>query len=180
MPARDDAFVDGVDDVERFGRVAGHDLQDVVEAPLLVAGIDALGRVADVEVGLPFQAGRLLEDGDADVLGDAGIDGRFVDDDVALLQRLAPMVDEACRSGSRLGCLLASIGVGTVTMWKSASRKSRAALVNVSVFPPRSALGTSPVRSYPFDSSLMRRALVSNPVTDRPDRPKATAAGSPT
>ena len=68
---RDHALVDGVDDVERFGRVAGDDLQDVVEAPLLVAGVDALGGVADVEVGLPFEARRLFEDRDADVFGDA-------------------------------------------------------------------------------------------------------------
>ena len=109
---RDHALVDGVDDVERLGRVAGDDLQDVVEAALLVAGVDALGRVADVEVGLPFEAGRLLEDGDADVLGDAGIDGGFVDDDVALLEGLAERgrglpqrleVGRACSRRSALG-----------------------------------------------------------------------------
>jgi hypothetical protein len=93
----DDALVDGVDDVEGFGRVAGDDLQDVVEATLLVAGVDALGGIADVEVGLPFEAGRLFEDGDANVFGDAGIDGRLIDDDVALLEGLA----EGLRSPSQ-------------------------------------------------------------------------------
>ena len=85
----DHAAVGRVDDVQRLWRVGRHDLQDGVEAPLLVAGIDALGRVADVEVDLPFQAGCLFEDGNAHFLGDAGIDGRFVDDDVALLQDAA-------------------------------------------------------------------------------------------
>ena len=54
----DDAAVHGIDDLEGFGRVGGDDLQDVVEAPLAVAGIYALGRIADVEVGLPSEAGR--------------------------------------------------------------------------------------------------------------------------
>ena len=35
-----------------------------------------------------------------------------------------PIVVEALLRGSRLGCLLASIGVGTVTMWKSAASRS--------------------------------------------------------
>ena len=97
----------------------------------LSPGIDALRRVADVEIDLPFQARRLLQDGDAHVLCHAGIDGRLIDHDVAALED-RPIVVEALRRGSRSGCLLASIGVGTVTMWKSAARRSATASVNFS------------------------------------------------
>ena len=75
--------------LERGGIVARHDLHDLGERALLVAGVDALGRVADVEILQPFHAGVLLQDRDADLLGGAGIDGRFVDDDRAALHVLA-------------------------------------------------------------------------------------------
>ena len=52
----------------------------------LVAGVDALGRVADVEVLLPLAGPSALEHRDADLLGRAGVDGRLVDDDRAALQ----------------------------------------------------------------------------------------------
>ena len=84
----DDDAVDRGDEVERVARLAGDDLDDRLEAVLLVAGVDALGRVAEVEVRRRFEAGALVEDGHADVFGDARVDGRFVDDDVALLEGL--------------------------------------------------------------------------------------------
>ena len=53
---------------------------------LAVAGVDALGRVADEEVLLPLHARVPLDHRDADLLGRAGIDGRLEDDDRAALQ----------------------------------------------------------------------------------------------
>ena len=49
------------------------------EHMFLVARVDALGRVADVEVLAPAHPRVLLEDRHADLLGAAGIHGRFVD-----------------------------------------------------------------------------------------------------
>jgi hypothetical protein len=46
--------------LQRVGVVAGHHLLDAREGVLAVAGIDALGRVADVEILLPAHAGGLL------------------------------------------------------------------------------------------------------------------------
>ena len=51
-----------------------------------VAGIDALGRIADEEILLPLQARLALEQRNAHLLGRAGIHGRLVDDGGALLQ----------------------------------------------------------------------------------------------
>ena len=74
------------DSLEGLRRVAGHHLDDLRERAFLVAGIDALGRVADEEVLLPFHARMLLQDRDADLLGGAGVDGRFEHDRRAALQ----------------------------------------------------------------------------------------------
>jgi len=51
--------------------------------------IDPLRGVAEPEVDPAAQPGELLQDGAADVLGDAGEDGGFVDDDAALADHLA-------------------------------------------------------------------------------------------
>ena len=59
------------------------------ERVLLVARVDALGRVADEEVLLPLEARVLLEHRDADLLGHARVDGRLEDDDRAALEVLA-------------------------------------------------------------------------------------------
>ncbi|MCY1428316.1 hypothetical protein D9M71_441960 [compost metagenome] len=56
---------------------------------LLVARIDALGAVAGEEVDIEAQARHLLEHRHADFLGGAGVNGGFVDDDIALLEHLA-------------------------------------------------------------------------------------------
>ena len=75
--------------LQRRGVVARDHLQDLREAVLLVARVDALGRIADVEILLPAHPGAFLEDGHADLLGRAGVDGRFVDHRGAGLQVLA-------------------------------------------------------------------------------------------
>ena len=81
----DDALVESGDFFERLRSVARHHFQDAGKRVLLVTGIDALGRVADVEVALPAHAGGFLEDRHAHFLGGAGIDRRFVHDDRAAL-----------------------------------------------------------------------------------------------
>ena len=69
--------------------IAGDDLHDLGDGVFLVAGIDALRRVADVEVLLPLHAGMLFQHRNADFFGGAGIDGGFIDDDRALFHVLA-------------------------------------------------------------------------------------------
>ncbi len=75
--------------LQGFGIVAGDDLQDLGDGVLLVAGVDALGRVGDVEVLLPFHAGVLFQQRDAHLLGGARVDRGFVHHDGALLHVLA-------------------------------------------------------------------------------------------
>ena len=64
-------------------------LGDGFEAVRLVAGIDAFGRIADGEVAPAGKAGFLLQHRQAFFLDRAGIDGRFIDDDVAALEHAA-------------------------------------------------------------------------------------------
>ena len=61
--------------------LAGDDLDDPVDRMLAVARIDPLGRVAEEEVAAALQARNLLDQRPANLLGDARIDGAFVDDD---------------------------------------------------------------------------------------------------
>ena len=119
----DDAAVDRGDALERLGRVARDDLDDLRQRVLLVARVDALGRVADEEVASSMQARVLLEDGHADLLGGAGIDGRLVDDGRAAFQVAADR-SLAPSSGAKSGWCASSIGVGTATTMKSASRSA--------------------------------------------------------
>ena len=79
----DDAAVEGIDEVGDFRGGAGGDLFDGGQAVLLVAGVDALGAVAGVEVAVEPEAGVLLKQGNADFFGGAGVDGGFVNDDGA-------------------------------------------------------------------------------------------------
>ena len=81
----------------------------------LVAGIDALRAVADVEITLNLRPETFSSTGTQIFFGGAGVDGGFVDDDVAVLEAL-PTVSEALISGVRSGRLCSSMGVGTVTM----------------------------------------------------------------
>ena len=85
---------------------------------LLVAGVDALGRVAELEVDALLQARDPLEDRAADVLGDARVDGGLVDHHVALLERPAHRLATPCTTGVRSGRLFESTGVGTATTKK--------------------------------------------------------------
>ena len=85
-PGRDHLAVDGHQHLEGGRGVAGHHFHDVRQAPLLVARVDAFGRVADEEVLLPAPARGALEFGHADLLGRAGVDGALVADDRAALQ----------------------------------------------------------------------------------------------
>jgi hypothetical protein len=57
---------------------------------LLVAGIDAFGRVSDSEVDAWDQARRLGKDRNAVLFDRAGIDRRFIDDDVAEAGGMSP------------------------------------------------------------------------------------------
>ncbi len=89
-PGGDDRAVDGGHDVQRRGVLAGDDLHDRREGVLLVAGVDALGAVAEREVDARSCRPETRSSiGDADLLGGAGVDGGLVDDDVALLQGAA-------------------------------------------------------------------------------------------
>ena len=96
----DDARVQIVDYLGDGRGAAAGDLPDLGEGVDLVAGVDALGAVAAVEalgrIDLVFvasmdvaQAGGLFQRGYADFLGSAGVDGGFVDDDIAGLEHLA-------------------------------------------------------------------------------------------
>ncbi|MBK7864658.1 MAG: hypothetical protein IPJ65_39850 [Archangiaceae bacterium] len=75
--------------VERHGVFARHDLGDALERVLLVARVDALGAVAQLEVDALLEPRYPGENRPADVFGDARVDGRLVDHHVALLQRPA-------------------------------------------------------------------------------------------
>ena len=67
------------DALEGFRTVARDDLRNGAQPVGLVAGVDALGGVADVEVLAPAHAGGALERGHAVFLGAARIHGRFDD-----------------------------------------------------------------------------------------------------
>src|SRR3546814_1435406 len=58
----DDAGVERVDEVGRFRRRAGGDLEDGLQPVLAVAGVDPLGAVAGEEVLVEHQARLGLED----------------------------------------------------------------------------------------------------------------------
>ena len=88
-PCLDDGRIQGADLFERRRIVARHHLDDARERVFLVAGIDALGREAEEEILAALEPGRAGDARTADVLGDAGIDGRLVDHDVALLEMRA-------------------------------------------------------------------------------------------
>jgi len=69
--------------LQSLGVFAGDDLDDGFEPVLLVAGVDALRRVAELEIDpLPEARGR-GETGPAEFAGQAGIDGGFENNDRA-------------------------------------------------------------------------------------------------
>ena len=99
---------------------------------------------------------------------------------VSSIRTSPPMVADARFRGSRSGVLLASIGVGTVTIWKSAAPRSSGRDEKRSPGARSSSGSTSRVRSSPCDSSATRRASMSKPTTWNPARPNAEATGRPT
>jgi hypothetical protein len=74
--------------LQRVLVVTADDLDDSLDRMLLVAGIDAFRRVAEVELA-ELEPGLALEDWEAVVLGDAGIHGALVHDHHAFFQDLA-------------------------------------------------------------------------------------------
>ena len=112
----DDRAVDARDALERLLVLARDDLHDLLERVLLVAGVDALGRVAEEVVDAVLEPALLVEDRAAHFFGDARVDRRFEHDDVALLEVRADRACVALIIGPRSGRLLLSIGVGTATM----------------------------------------------------------------
>ena len=82
----DDRLIDSIDDIQRLRSVARNNLQDIVEAALLVPGVNTLWRVPDIEIDLPFQTRRFLQDGDTHVLCHPRIHGRLIDHDIGALE----------------------------------------------------------------------------------------------
>ena len=68
---------------------AGDDLTDVGEGMDPVTGVDALGAIADLPIHTALEAGLLLDNGHADVLGNAGIHRGLKDHDGTGSQILA-------------------------------------------------------------------------------------------
>src|SRR5262245_38788470 len=91
-----------------------------------------------------------------------------------------PTVVEARSNAVRSGRRARSMGVGTVTIKKSAAESSPGSDVKTTFEAARSPGSTSRVRSRPALSSEMRALSMSNPITRLPCRPNATATGSPT
>lgn len=79
-----DNIVNVLDLLERLSVHAGDDLLDVLQTVHLVAGVDALGGVAHLEVHAALEAGLALQNRHADVLRHAGIDRGLIDHDGAL------------------------------------------------------------------------------------------------
>ena len=85
----DDRSIDAGDPLERLGDLARDDLDDLGRSVCsLVAGVDALGRIAERRSPPPLDARCSLEHRHADLLGGAGIHRRLVDDDRAALEVL--------------------------------------------------------------------------------------------
>ena len=83
------AFIHPRDDVEDGGGLAGDDFGDFGKGVFLVAGVDALGTVAAEEVLVELKAGMLFQHRYAIFFGTTGVNGGFINDDVALLEHIA-------------------------------------------------------------------------------------------
>jgi len=90
---------------------AGDDLGDLVDGVLLVAGVDAFGGVADRKVPPALHPGLAFEDGNHDLLGEAGPDSGLADDDGAFLQ-VSPDSGGGIDNGSEVRLLVPSDGGG--------------------------------------------------------------------
>ena len=85
----DDLVVEGIDEGGDLGRQPGGDFPDGGDTVFLVAGVDPLRAVAGEKVNVEREAGGLLQHRHAVFLGGAGVNGGFVDDDIAPLENLA-------------------------------------------------------------------------------------------
>src|SRR6266700_1740274 len=86
---RYDGAIHRSDDLESTCILTSHHLCNCLEPMSPITRIDPLGRIAHGEIAARRQTRDLFEDWHAIFLGCAGIDRRFVDNDVALLQSLA-------------------------------------------------------------------------------------------
>ena len=103
--------VEGVDRLADRGGGACGDLDDVREAALAVAGVDALGRVAAEEPLVVDETGLALEDRHADLLGRAGVDRGLVDHQRAFAHRPTDRL-AGTDQGREIGLLVAVDGGG--------------------------------------------------------------------
>ncbi len=141
----------------------------------LVAGVDAFGGVAGEEVAIELESADAFDDGEALFLGDAGIDGAFVDDDVALGDDFADGLagfDEGCEvrtiievdgGGNGDDCSMSVVQTKPwlwMASWRSSSETSR-------------------VRSWPAMSAATREGFISKPMVVKRVE-KRRARGSPT
>ncbi len=94
----DDPAIDRGDPLQRLLVLAGDDLDDGFEPVPLVAGIDALGRIAELEIDPLPQPRGLGEQRPAHLAGKPGINRRFEDDDRS---RLEPRPDQRAGLGQR-------------------------------------------------------------------------------
>ncbi len=86
------------DALECFRSIAGDDLHDRRKRVLLVAGVDALWRVADVKVREPFHPGIPLQDRNADFFSSTRVDCGFIHHDRTVFHVLA---DGGARTNQR-------------------------------------------------------------------------------
>ena len=104
--ARDnDLAVQLVDELGYLRRRSRRYLFDIRHAVGFVAGIDPLGTVANEEIHVEFQPRHPLEHRNAFLFRRTRIDGRFIDDDVVLLQHAADGFAGADQ-GSQVGTLV--------------------------------------------------------------------------
>ena len=89
MPAATIALVDRGDARERRLVLGRHHLRDGLEPVHLVAGIDALGRIAELEIDALLQPRGRGDERPAQLAREARIDRRFEHHDGALLERAA-------------------------------------------------------------------------------------------
>ena len=94
-PSGDHDVVDPADELGGLVVHARDHLADGRKGMHAVAGVDAFGAVAHLEVLSAPEAGFTLENRHADVLGDARVDGGLVDHDAAGLQVLAQRLRRA-------------------------------------------------------------------------------------
>lgn len=80
----DDDVVNLLDDRAGFLVHAGDNFANIGEGMYFIAGIDAFGRIANSEIHPAFEPGILLQDGNAYILSDAGVDRGFIDYNAAL------------------------------------------------------------------------------------------------